>query len=71
MATFEYMQIFNTDMDLLVQSLNKMGEQGWRVLPETFDKRSRANPFAKISRANHYWVLMEREIQNQSDFNKS
>jgi hypothetical protein len=70
MATFEYMQIFNTDMDLLVQSLNKMGEQGWRVLPETFASTQIPNPIPKIS-TGKYWVLMEREIQNQSDFNKS
>jgi len=61
MATFEYMRIDLNDIDYL----NKMGKQGWRVVPVAFPEKY------GVTTTINYWVLMEREIQNQSNFNKS
>ncbi len=59
MATFEYMRIDLRNIDYL----NQMGKQGWRVVPVAVPEQT--------STIIDYWVLMEREIQNQSNFNKS
>ena len=62
MATFEYQKIQWSRTVDPIDEINKLAKQGWRVV---------AGGGEGSRRGTESWVIMEREIQNQSNFNKS
>ncbi len=65
MATFEYQKIQWTRGKDPIPKINELAKQGWRVVAGGGSLRQMNSSSAAS------WVIMEREIQNQSDFNKS
>ena len=70
MATFEYQKIQWSSYDGdPIDEINKLAKQGWRVVAGGGSLNQAASLGA--NRSIYSWVIMEREIQNQSNFNKS
>jgi len=65
MATFEYQKIQWTYQGNPLPEINQLAQEGWRVVAGGGEGRSRG------AQTSVSWVIMEREIQNQSNFNKS
>ena len=65
MATFEYQKIKWKGVKDPIPEINELAKQGWRVVAGGGSLRGMGRSDASS------WVIMEREIQNQSDFNKS
>ena len=65
MATFEYQKIQWMHKENPLPEINQLAQEGWRVV-------AGGGSLHQINSSSaSSWVLMEREIQNQSDFNKS
>ena len=65
MATFEYQKIQWMHKENPLPEINQLAQEGWRVVAGGGEGHSRG---VQVSLS---WVIMEREIQNQSNFNKS
>jgi len=66
MATFEYQKIqWSRSSKDPIPEINELAKQGWRVVAGGGSLHHSNSSSAST------WVIMEREIQNQSNFNKS
>ena len=63
MATFEYRKIAWKIQHNPITEINELAEQGWRVVAGGGMENA---PYSQTA-----WVIMERKIQEQGNFNKS